>query len=226
MRAGDLVHLDCPDRVVRDAHALIVGMAAGRKVLNVGAAGNARYYREHGTEGWIHGRLADQAARLVGLDIDEAEIAAARDSGFDIICGNCETVSLGESFDLIVLSDVIEHVANPGMALVNMARHLAPGGRLVLTTPNATSVGTFLRVLCRRPPNVYWDHVALYTPEHIQAICDRHGYRLEETAFFTLSDRRTLALRIKSTFITLFGRIWPRCHGSLLCVISVAHPSA
>ena len=112
------------------------------------------------------------------------------------------------------------------MALINMTRHLAPGGRLVLTTPNATSIGAFLRVLCRRATNVYWDHVALYTPEHIQAICDRHGYELEETAFFTLPDQRTLVLRVKSAFITLFGHIWPRFHASLLCVISVAHPDA
>ncbi|MBE0533480.1 MAG: class I SAM-dependent methyltransferase [Rhodospirillales bacterium] len=135
MRVGDSVRLDRPPRVIGDAHALIINLVAGSRVLNVGAAGNARYYKEHGTGSWLHKRLADRAAGLIGLDIDEAEIAAARNIGFDIIAGDCETVTLGETFDLIVLSDVIEHVGNPGMALANMAHHLAPGGRIVITTP-------------------------------------------------------------------------------------------
>lgn len=220
MRVGDSVRLDRPPRVIGDAHALIINLAADSRVLNVGAAGNARYYKEHGMGGWLHKRLADRAAGLIGLDIDEAEIAAARNIGFDIIAGDCETATLGETFDLIVLSDVIEHVGNPGMALANMARHLAPGGRIVITTPNATYAGTCLKALCGRSPNVYWDHVALYTPEHIQAICDRHGYRLQDTAFFTLSDRRTPAMRVASAVVAALALLWPRFHASFLCVIS------
>lgn len=223
MRVGDSVRLDRPPRVIGDAHALIVGMAAGKRVLNVGAAGNARHYSENGTEGWLHKRLADRAARLVGLDIDEAEIAVARNIGFDIIAGDCETIALGETFDLIILSDVIEHVANPGTALVNVARHLGTGGRIVITTPNATFAGSFLKVLCRLPPNVYWDHVALYAPEHIQALCDRHGFQLRVTAFFTLPDRRTPSVLIASAIIATLARVWPRFHASFLCIISAEY---
>jgi len=222
MRVGDGVRLDHAPRIVRDAHALILDMAAGRAVLNVGAAGNARYYGDHGTEGWLHKRLADRAARLVGLDIDEAEIAAARDIGFAILAGDCETVVLGETFDLIVLSDVIEHVGNPAAAVANMVRHLALGGRIAITTPNATSAGNFLRTLRRRPPNVYWDHVALYAPEHIQALCDRHGYRIEDIAFFTLPDRRSARTRIASGVTAALAGIWPRLHASFLCIIGAA----
>lgn len=220
MRVSDCVRLERSPRVVRNVHAFIVDLAAGRTVLNVGAAGNARRYCESGTGEWLHKRLVDRAARLVGLDIDEAEIAVARDIGFDIIAGNCETIALGETFDLIVLSDVIEHTDNPGMALANMTRHLAPGGRIIITTPNATFAGSFISALSRRAPKVYWDHVALYAPEHIQAICDRHGYRLEDTAYFTLPDSRTIGLRVFSTVAAAVGRIWPRLHASFLCVIS------
>jgi len=41
-----------------------------------------------------------------------------------------------ESFDLIVLTEVIEHLENHRMAIGEVARVLRPGGHLVLTTPN------------------------------------------------------------------------------------------
>ena len=201
-------------------------MAAGSRVLNVGAAGNARYYKEHGTGGWLHKRLADRAAGLIGLDIDEAEIAAARNIGFDIIAGDCETVTLGETFDLIVLSDVIEHVGNPGMALTNTARHLAPGGQDRHHHPQCHIRRNLSKSAMRPFAECLLGSVALYTPEHIQAVCDRHGYRLQDTAFFTLSDRRTPVLRVASAIVAALALLWPRFHASFLCVVSAGRPAA
>ena len=65
MRVGDSVRLDPTVRTIRtrDPYGLITDMAANRRVLNVGAAGNARSYRTQGKEGWLHKRLADTAAK-------------------------------------------------------------------------------------------------------------------------------------------------------------------
>ena len=41
-----------------------------------------------------------------------------------------------ESFDLVVLTEVIEHLENHRAALTEVARVLRPGGHLILTTPN------------------------------------------------------------------------------------------
>jgi len=180
MRQGDSTVLDNLATPIADAHELIVNMARGRRVLNVGAAGNAAYYRDHGTDGWLHARLGPLAETLVGLDLDGDEVKAAAGLGFDIQVGNCETANLNDTFDLIVLADVLEHVDNPALAMANMMRHLKPGGKIVLTTPNATFFGNVANALLRRGPNVYWDHVNLYTLENIQALCDRHEFVLAE----------------------------------------------
>ncbi len=39
------------------------------------------------------------------------------------------------SFDSLMSTQVLEHVLDPRLALVNMARVLKPGGRIVLTAP-------------------------------------------------------------------------------------------
>jgi len=41
-----------------------------------------------------------------------------------------------ESFDLVVITEVIEHLENHRAAIVDLARVLRPGGHLILTTPN------------------------------------------------------------------------------------------
>lgn len=221
MRQGERTVLDHPATSIVNAHTLIIDMAQGRRVLNVGAAGNAAYYRDHGSDGWLHARLAQSAETLVGLDLDGDEVQAAVGLGFDIQVGNCENVDLNITFDLIVLADVLEHVDNPTLAMANMLRHLSPGGKIVLTTPNATFFGNVVNALLCRGPNVYWDHVNLYTPENIQALCDRHGWALLQTHLYSLSDQRDKSVRVKSAVVALVGKLFPRLHSAFMCVISM-----
>ena len=42
-----------------------------------------------------------------------------------------------EKFDWIFMVEVLEHLLNPQETLAEIRRHLAPGGKLVITTPNA-----------------------------------------------------------------------------------------
>jgi 2-polyprenyl-3-methyl-5-hydroxy-6-metoxy-1,4-benzoquinol methylase len=81
-----------------------------------------------------------------------------------------ETHQLGETFEVIVAGDVIEHMSNPGLFLDNCRRHLEPGGQLILTTPNAKWPTVFLRP---NPTHALWhDH---YTLRHL---LERHHYHV------------------------------------------------
>lgn len=222
MRVNDTTRLDQPAGVTKDAHGDICRLAEGRSVLNVGAAGNAQYYMDHGHDGWLHARLAQVAAHLVGLDLDETEVGAANAMGFCVLPGNCEDAALDKRFDLIVLADVLEHVDNPTRALQNLMAHLNPGGKIVITTPNATFFGNVTNALLRRGPNIYWDHVNLYAPENVQALCDRHGWRLSHTAMYSLTDARSTATKIKSAIIRVAAGLFPRLHAAFICIIEPA----
>jgi SAM-dependent methyltransferase len=52
-----------------------------------------------------------------------------------------------ESFDLVLLTEVIEHLENHRAAIAELARVLKPGGTLVLTTPNIMRLNSRLAFL-------------------------------------------------------------------------------
>lgn len=219
MRANDLVRLEVVPRRLSDPFGYLESLVAGKAVLNVGAAGGIKGYLPGNRFAWLHHRLQVASASVIGVDIDKEAIEYARKYGVEILEANCENMDLNSQFDVIVLSDVIEHLNAPVNAIENLMRHLRPTGALCITTPNATSGLTFGQIVTGRPLNVYRDHMAIYSPEHIQALCDRCGFRLTEVLFFDHIDRRTLANTFKSYAITTVSRILPRLSSSFMAVV-------
>jgi 2-polyprenyl-3-methyl-5-hydroxy-6-metoxy-1,4-benzoquinol methylase len=73
---------------------------------------------------------------IIGVEIDEGEAAIARANGLDVHVGHAGRYDARREFDVVIASEVIEHMLEPQLLLENAARHLRPGGMLLLTTPN------------------------------------------------------------------------------------------
>lgn len=72
----------------------------------------------------------------VFLDLSPVATRKLRLSGAQAVLGNIEDLPFPDGeFDLICAMDVIEHVADPEAAFVEVTRTLAPGGLLVLAVP-------------------------------------------------------------------------------------------
>ena len=95
--------------------------------------------------------LARLGAAVTGVDAAAENIAAAREhaagSGLaiDYRHGELESHGLGQ-FDLLTSLEVIEHVADKQAFIGQLAAHLAPGGLMVLSTPNRTPQSRLLMV--------------------------------------------------------------------------------
>jgi 2-polyprenyl-6-hydroxyphenyl methylase/3-demethylubiquinone-9 3-methyltransferase len=105
---------------------------AGKTALDVGCGA-----------GLLAEPLARLGARMTGMDATPEVIAVARDhaaaAGLDIDYHVGDVQELEGQFDLITSLEVIEHVADPGAFLKALAARLAPGGLMILSTPNATA---------------------------------------------------------------------------------------
>lgn len=84
--------------------------------------------------------VASLGCAVTGVDVNAASIERNRrdsrypNARFELVPG--ATFDLGEVFDLIICSEVLEHLEAPQPLVDSIARHLAPGGTLMVTVPN------------------------------------------------------------------------------------------
>lgn len=150
--------------------------------------GDGRYLVEVGTH----------AGRLAGVDISERILATAREaldrSGLaaELRQGNLESLPYpAEAFDLVLCSQVIEHLLAPERGLEELARVLRPGGKLLLTTDNRHTLShvlnaprsAILRLVRGRKPAFEFPHRSFSVGE-IVGLVERAGLHPEQLETF------------------------------------------
>ena len=104
-------------------------LVAGRRVLDLGSG-----------EGYGAALLAQTASAVTGVDIDERDgRARARELSRRRLSGGLRrptsSAFADDAFEAVVAFEMIEHVAEHERVLAEIARVLAPGGLLVMSTP-------------------------------------------------------------------------------------------
>jgi 2-polyprenyl-3-methyl-5-hydroxy-6-metoxy-1,4-benzoquinol methylase len=117
---------------------------------------------------------------VAGIEIAADAAAHCRAHGLDVRTGVADEAAMAElgPADVIVLLDVIEHLPDPRATVALCARHLAPGGALVLTTgdfasPVARLSGPRWRLMT--PPQHLW----FFTSSSIGRMCAASGLHVE-----------------------------------------------
>jgi len=133
-RSGGLKKLESVYRklALRD-HVAFITKAAGNRsvdVLDVGCG-----------SGTLLGLLKHRGFRVTGLDFSaEAAAIAKAENGVDVAVGSLEEAHFpAESFDVVTLFHVMEHVTNPRLVLAEVSRVLKPNGVAILQVPNIES---------------------------------------------------------------------------------------
>src|SRR3989338_11004834 len=122
--------MNIPENLLRE---IITGVR-GKMILDIGSAGQGN---PSDSEDWLFARLRRQAKSIQGID-------PAHCNDPDVIQSDAEHFQLNQKFDVVTMLDVIEHLDNVGIALARIQKHLNPGGRLIITTPNMMSIGPVL----------------------------------------------------------------------------------
>jgi 2-polyprenyl-3-methyl-5-hydroxy-6-metoxy-1,4-benzoquinol methylase len=153
-----------------DLRFMMLGKETPGRLLDVGCGGG-RFLRRMQKRGW----------QVAGTDFDEqAARKVSTRYGIETHVGDLPQCGLpAERFDAITLSHAIEHLYDPLATLRECLRLLKPGGLLVMTTPNAHSIGAIEFGANWRG----WEaprHLHLFTVASLAALTRQAGFEIVE----------------------------------------------
>ena len=135
-------------------------VGTGGRVLDIGCRFGAL------TRSYLDGN------EVVGVDVDRTALEEAASLGIEPVWADAtEPLPFDdESFDVVVLGELLEHLPLPRRTVAQARRVLRPGGRLVGSVPNAYRLKARLRFLLGRPPETDPTHLQLFSPGSLRAL--------------------------------------------------------
>ena len=124
-----------------------------------------------------------EAAKKEGADCYGVEVSpfGAKESNKKfpgkIFCGTLEGAKYQNNFfDIITMTDLIEHVIDPVSFLKEVFRILKPGGYILIITPNFQS--WWSKILGKRWTNFKEEHLFYFSPESLKFLMNKTNFEI------------------------------------------------
>lgn len=140
--------------------------------------------------------LSDRGfSRLSGVDMAETYVQQARAKNrYRLELGNAESLPFADqTFDAIVMEQVLEHLVNPVQAFQEARRVLKPGGVFCLGVPDASRYADFDFF------DYYWlllrEHIQHFDAHHLNLLALNEGFEMlacHQTTHAVMSDRMVM----------------------------------
>ena len=185
--------------IVRTIKSLSL-LDSGRRVLDVGCGFGAlgKEFRHRGFEVWGIER-DPKATALASERLDQVIVADLADRAL------LDAKLSGNQFDVIVFSDVLEHMLDPRGVVLTFLPYLAPAGRVIISVPNVANWQTRLGLLFGR--FTYRDtgvldrtHLRFFTQRSIIEFVETCEMHVESVDYTPMLTRAILPALKKSVF--------------------------
>lgn len=159
-------------------YASLKSMIKGKKILDFGC-GNGGFLR----------RAKEITSSVYGVELNRETVERLSEEAITIKASIDEYSA--DSFDLITMFQVLEHLEEPELYLQKIKSRLRVGGMLLIETPNADDV-----LLSKYNSDAFMDftfwseHVFLYNSNNLSCLVETNGY---ETIINTQIQRYNLA---------------------------------
>ena len=146
--------------------------------------------------GWVAKAFAGNNTKVISMDISTKNpIKVNRENDHDghigLVADAMYLPIKSQSVDVIIASEIIEHVADPKNFIASLYRVLKPGGKIIITTPYDEKIPYYLCVHCNQP-----------TPQHahLHSFNERNLHKylpnmIDQINLFRFSNKYMIKLR-------------------------------
>ena len=169
-----------PIRKPVDRISYIVQQCRGRTVLDLGCYDETALIKRE-TLYWLHGRIAEVAQTVKGLDnsVDIPVLGIETGPRSHILRGDVTNIDVlkrvAPNAEIIIAGELIEHLPCT-LSFMKSIRDGYEGRQFIATTPNATSITNCLLGLNSRE-SCHIDHLQLYSYKTINSLCIRANFQ-------------------------------------------------
>ncbi|MEO8433457.1 MAG: class I SAM-dependent methyltransferase [Pyrinomonadaceae bacterium] len=161
-------NLSVSDFINQRVEEIVAGFAAYRntnRLLEIGFGSGA-----------MLGAAANAGWEAEGVEISRTATEHVREKGFKVFCGNLADADYPSAyFDVVIASELLEHVPEPRQLASEVARILRPGGLFWATTPHIN--GLSARLLGMDWTTVGPDHLHLFSQKGVTDLLTNAGFR-------------------------------------------------
>ncbi len=157
----------------------IASRCKSKVVLDVGCFDETAL-EKRGTEHWLHGRILEEAIRVIGIDISDKlpEQGLASGSNGLILRRDAASMDLdgidADAVEVVVAGEFIEHLEHP-LQFFRAIKHKLPGREILLSTPNGACFANTLMGMIGREVQ-HPDHLHNFTYKTLNTMCLRAGF--------------------------------------------------
>ncbi len=138
--------------------------------------------------------IQNKGCRVTGVEIDPAAAECASARGLEMHVGCLEDTGLLRSisgpYDVVMATDVIEHLRQPRRMLAELPRWLRPGGRAIISVPNVAIWSMRLQLLrgkfeYRQTGLLDHTHLRFFTWDSIWELVRSQGWSIDQVVVDT-----------------------------------------
>lgn len=130
---------------------------------------------------------AGKAGRYVGIELDPSAARVAAEALTEVLVGDVQEVNLDPlagQFDALIISEVMEHLADPWTTLARLSACVKPGGQVMASSPNIAHWNIILNLLrgrfeYREAGIMDQTHLRWFTPDSYVALFEGAGFQID-----------------------------------------------
>lgn len=208
-----------PKTVSHERTAFTIEFVKGKNILHIGVGGAIhdlelkQVFLDSDVSNWFHSKITASAKSIITIELEQDNIDKFKEVvPGEYIKGDVTDPGLkdkfSQQFDVIVFTEILEHIDCYRIAFQNIKSFLKPDGQVIISTPNAYNVFSLLKLMFRYESN-HIEHTAYFSYLTIKKLLEMNGFNIRDFYFSHDREARFITKIIKLSLMKIFPQFSP-----------------